>query len=222
MERTGNDGRQTPQPPRSLRGLTALPDFPRRLVASCLFARSVFSRALAGRRRALTVALVGSLVAGAAGVGCAARGLQGAVFVKPEVRYRVGLPRLAPDGPWRATSLPGNDAAWAGPDGLVLAVNATCDRSDDAPLEVLTRHVLMGFTEREEVSSAIAPLDGREALRTGWAAKLDGVPVDIELAVLKKNGCVHDFTAIAPRGRRAAAQEALAALLGGFAQEWRR
>jgi hypothetical protein len=75
-----------------------------------------------------------------------------------------------------------------------LAVNATCVDHDDPPLEVLTRHLLMGFTERETLTQTLEPMDGRQALRTHVRARLDGVPVELILVVLKKDGCVYDFT----------------------------
>ena len=43
-------------------------------------------------------------------------------------------------------------------------------------------------------------MDGREALRTHLTAKLDGVPREIVLQILKKDECVYDFGLITPRG----------------------
>ena len=41
----------------------------------------------------------------------------------------------------------------------------------------------------------------REALRSRYRAKLDGVPVELLFLVLKKDQCVYDFTYVAPLGR---------------------
>ena len=35
--------------------------------------------------------------------------------------------------------------------------------------------------------------DGREALRTEVTAELDGVPIALDLVVLKKDGCLYDL-----------------------------
>ena len=43
-------------------------------------------------------------------------------------------------------------------------------------------------------------MDGREALRTHLLAKLDGVPREILLQILKKDDCVYDFGLITPTG----------------------
>lgn len=148
--------------------------------------------------------------------GCRRVSFDDSVLSKPDVRYRVGeLP-----GHWKRVWLEDNDVAFSEPGtGRAVSVNATCEGHDDPPLPVLTRHLLMGFTERQELSQRLIPLAGREALRSRYLAKLDGVPVQLELVVLKKDTCVFDFTYVAPPE---AAEERLAdfeGLLAGFEME---
>jgi hypothetical protein len=50
-------------------------------------------------------------------------------------------------------------------------------------------------------------------------ARLDGVPTSLVLVVLKKNGCVHDFTYVSPRGEETKYQKEFDALVAGFKQE---
>jgi len=149
--------------------------------------------------------------------GCAS--LAGGLFRKEGVAYRV----VAPDEhAWRRVQLSENDLAWIARDsGDMLAVNATCKDFGDPSLEVLTNHLLIGFEDRELVAQKTETLDGREALRSTYHAKLDGVEVELELVVLKKNGCVHDFTFIAPRGTKDAHRAEFEALVAGFRQEAR-
>lgn len=140
------------------------------------------------------------------------------VLSKPGVRYRVGaLPPV-----WDRVKLPQNDLAWYTPDtGHALSVNASCDQREDASLEVLTRHLLSGFTERQEVAHAAVVVDEREALRSHYQAKMDGVPVELMLVVLKKDRCVYDFTYVAPLGRYADRVGDLDTLVQGFHTEQR-
>ncbi|MBL9037920.1 MAG: hypothetical protein JNG84_05325 [Archangium sp.] len=154
--------------------------------------------------------LAGVLVAGCGGH------LRDGVFAKDGVRYRLGAPS---DSTWRQVRFADNDLAWSHGSGVMMSANATCDGHGDPSLEVLTQHLLFGFSERELVSRGLETLDGREALRSRYVAKLDGVPVDLELVVVKKNGCVHDFTLIAPVGKGEAAQGAFSSLVSGFRQE---
>jgi hypothetical protein len=159
------------------------------------------------------------VLAWTAAAGCRHVRFEELTLTKPDVRYRVGE---LPDG-WHRVFLEDNDLAFAedGNTGRAIAANGICEGHDDPPLPVLTRHLLMGFTEREELSQQLTVLDGREALRSRYAAKLDGVPVELELVVLKKDGCVFDFTYVAPRGQAEERRAAFDALLAGFHAERR-
>lgn len=89
--------------------------------------------------------------------------------------------------------------------GTVITVSARCRRDgDDVPLEALTQHLFIQFTERQIVSQRKLELDGREALRTELTAKLDGVKRRFRVIVLKKDSCVYDFSEIATEGKTTA------------------
>ena len=130
--------------------------------------------------------------------GCRTVSVSGRSVTTPDVSYDVGP---LPDGGsgWRRLNLQDNDLAYlARGSEHSLAVNSTCGGAVDAPLPVLTQHLLIGFTERKETESQLIPLDGREALRTRHTAKLDGVPIELLFVVIKKDGCVYDFTYLSP------------------------
>lgn len=162
------------------------------------------------RRLSLALGALGLLAAGCAG-------LTGGVFHKEGVRYTVAEPDPQR---WRRVQLSENDLAWVSREsGDILAINATCRQHGDPSLEVLTSHLLLGFTSPELVERRTQTLDGREALRSKYRTNLDGVPVELELVVLKKNGCVHDFTFIAPLGAPASGRAAFDELVARFRQE---
>ncbi len=118
-------------------------------------------------------------------------------FTKDETSYRVG--ELS--GEWSRVDVSQNDLAWQHDnDGSLIQVNSRCEPSLDLPLRTLTQHLLIGFTERETLDERNLMLDGREALRTHARAKLDGVPREMLIHVLKKNECVYDFSYIAAPG----------------------
>src|SRR5262245_56345485 len=125
-------------------------------------------------------------------------GFSGGFFVKSDVRYYVGN---IPAG-WRLKSFKNNDIAYVSEDAAhIISVNATCEGYEDASLEVLTRHLVIGFTERKLLHQELRMLDGREALASRYLLKMDGVPVELMLVVIKKDKCVYDFWYIAPPGR---------------------
>jgi hypothetical protein len=119
----------------------------------------------------------------------------GGARARPEGGYRVpGVP-----APWKKLEVKDNDLAYViEPTGHAMALNATCEGHDDPPLDVLTRHLLMGFTERTLRMQDRLEVQGREALRSHYGARMDGVPVELMLLVLKKDGCVYDFSYVAP------------------------
>ena len=65
--------------------------------------------------------------------------------------------------------------------------------SSPSPLSALTRHLLIGTTDRTFTLDETIPFDGREANHARLKAKLDGVVMAYEIYVLKKDGCVYDF-----------------------------
>ena len=148
---------------------------------------------------------------------CGASGTyQSGVYRDAETSYAVASPG---DG-WDAIEVRDrNDLAWRNPRvGAIVQVNSTCSAEYDVPLTALTNHLLVGFTERDLQSQELEAMDGREALRTHVLAKLDGVPRELMLVVLKKNDCTYDFALVAPPGEPfAAGRVSFDAMLRSFA-----
>lgn len=165
---------------------------------------------LNARGRGVSLALV-------LAIGCGGPTFSDNVYRDGEARYRVG--ELGPG--WERIGMEDNDLAWHNERvGAVAAVNATCDPFQDVPLSALTNHLLIGFTDREHLSSETVPLDGREALRSRVVARLDGVPRELLLYVLKKDQCTYDFALIAPPGESYREAEAeFERMVAGFTTE---
>jgi hypothetical protein len=88
--------------------------------------------------------------------------------------------------------------------GGVIQTNSACrDDADSAPLTALTNRLLIGYTERRDLTAELVELDRREALHTIIEAKLDGVPVTLDLYVMKRDGCIFDLSFAAPVARYA-------------------
>ncbi|HWV36896.1 MAG TPA: hypothetical protein VN033_00280 [Vulgatibacter sp.] len=146
-------------------------------------------------RSSLLLASLAALVAIASS--CASTGtFRDGVYLGREANYRI-TPLASP---WSRIFFTGNDLAWEGPQGQVVAVNGVCSGHGDPSLKVLTDHLLFGFEDRVVEARDELRLAGRAALRTRASATLDGVPVELELTVLKKDGCVYDLTYTAPPG----------------------
>jgi hypothetical protein len=136
---------------------------------------------------------------GLAGSGCVhADSFSDGVFRKDGVAVRVGPVPSA----WRRIAVDGADLAYRddAQGGSVLFDVRCGHHDDDAPLSVLTGHLIMGTTDRAFDAEDTIPFDGREAMHTLLRAKLDGVPMQYDIYVMKKDGCVYDLVYVAPPG----------------------
>ena len=119
-------------------------------------------------------------------------------FTDDHVNYTTG----DPGDQWTRVVLESTNVAWHNPAlAAGILVNSHCEGVKDAPLEGLTGELMMGSTEREVLSQTLKPFAGREALETIALAKIDGVPRQRALFVLKKDGCVYDVVYDAPPQR---------------------
>jgi len=162
----------------------------------------------------LAVALAAACAGSCGGGGVT---LSGTTLTTRDTSYRIG----ELDRGWHRVDVDDqNDAAFAREDGTIIQVNSTCSPELDIPLVALTNHLLIGFTERDIRDQRLVELDAREALRTHVVAKLDGVPRELELVVMKKDGCVYDLALVAaPGGPYGAALSAWEPFLAAFHAE---
>ena len=147
-------------------------------------------------------------------VGCGHDPWDGRVYHGKQVTFRTGpVP-----GQWERISMDGPLLAFTdkSSDGTV-DVYARCGQdADDVPLVALTKHLLIGFTERDFKEEKVVPMDGREALHTVVHAKLDGVLVALSIYVMKKDGCVYDLVYVASPARYDKGVSAFDSFVGGF------
>ena len=154
-------------------------------------------------RRTLRPSFLAAVMLGAAS--CSV-GLQGDTFHGDGFAFRIGsLPES-----WKRVDVSHAALAFRDErDGATIVLNGRCGvDGEDVPLESLTQHLFLRFTEREIEEQKVIPFDRREAMRTVLTAKLDGVPMKFDVWVLKKDGCVYDlaFMAAPPRFARGASE----------------
>jgi hypothetical protein len=145
---------------------------------------------------------------------CASNHFDGRVFRDGDVAFEL---REIPDD-WRRLNAEGTLLSFrddAG--GNTVAVNARCGKdADDVPLQSLTQHLFLQFTERQVTEQRLIQLAGREALSSELQAKLDGVSKHFIVVVLKKDGCVYDFLNISADAPDARDRETFERFVQGF------
>jgi hypothetical protein len=123
---------------------------------------------------------------------CAGPSFQQGVYSNGTTTYRVGT--LGPE--WEPVQVSGNDLAFHRAGVGTISVNSTCEDYEDVPSTALLNHLLFETTARRYLIEETVALDGRGARHALLRAELDGVPLEFELFVLKKDGCVFDLAHI--------------------------
>lgn len=77
-----------------------------------------------------------------------------------------------------------------------LSMDSMCRRYPDSSLESLSRQLLVPMTESVMQSQEKITLDGREGLMTKVSGTLDGVAVEAQFVVVRKNECIFDFSLV--------------------------
>jgi hypothetical protein len=135
------------------------------------------------------------------------------IFDDGVVRYRVGA--LVPG--FERVDVGDNDLAWHDRDLGTISVNATCSDYDDVPTSALMNQLLFGTTERAFRLEETATLDGRAARHAIVDVEMDGVPVRLNVYLMRKDGCVYDLTHVGAPAQAARAQPLFDAFVHEFA-----
>lgn len=143
--------------------------------------------------KARTSLIFSSLGVFAFAAGCALFGGGGDSVPKAK-GYQVTVPQG-----WREQDRAEGDRAFRLPSGSLVAMNSSCTRNSRAPLEVLTKHLLIGSRNVEIEAREKLKIAGSEGLYSKVRATVEGTPFHLQLVVLPKNGCVFDFSLMSPK-----------------------
>lgn len=83
--------------------------------------------------------------------------------------------------------------------GATIVTDALCGpKFQDAPLSRLARDLFYRLKDKRMGDERPLTLDGRSALRLQGSGALDGVPIKMDVVVMKKDFCLYDFVYFAP------------------------
>ncbi len=101
-----------------------------------------------------------------------------------------------------------------------IVVDALCGpKYDDAPLNRLARELFQRLQHPKITSEKAMTLDGRSALRVDGSGDVDGVFLQMAVAVMKKDFCLYDFSYFAPPETFASGVRDFEVYLNGFKTE---
>jgi hypothetical protein len=155
-----------------------------------------------------------SLLALAIGCGSAAPRLEAGVYRQGPVAFRIAEVPPA----WHPLQVGGATLAYRDEAHLAsILIDGRCGgKDDDVPLLALTDHLVMGTTDRQISAQETIPFDEREAMHTRLRARLDGVLMDYDVFVLKKDACVYDFVYVADPAKSEGGTAAFEQFVGTF------
>lgn len=122
-----------------------------------------------------------------------------AIFGGSEKLVRAKGWSVAPAPGWRELDRGESDRAFRLKSGALATFVGSCNRNSDVSLEILTRHLLMGMRSIQYQSQNRVTIGGGEGLVSRLKGVEDGVRFNLEVAVVKKDGCVFDFTLVSPK-----------------------
>ena len=99
-----------------------------------------------------------------------------------------------PPAPFKKFSGSTADYAWQSDrTGNTIAVHSMCQKYDDVKLDLLADNILAGVDNLNILQREKLKFDERDAERILADGKTDGVPVSVDILVLKKNSCTYDL-----------------------------
>lgn len=116
----------------------------------------------------------------------------------PDIVHASGYQFHAPSS-WKKMEPGESDHAYRLPSNDIATLTSSCHGHPDAPLEILTRHLLFGTHDAKIAEQRHISVNGIPALRTEVRETLDGKAFSLILVVLSKNGCVFDFDLLSPK-----------------------
>lgn len=136
------------------------------------------------------------------------------VFIRHDRWYYIGM---LPDG-WRDLKTGARAASWYNPERrAAISTDVLCENSmGDKPLESIAGDIAASIDDRRVTGTRDFMLDGRGALRESVVGTVDGVPMNMEIVVLKKNNCSFNMAAIVPPEELSAVMPDFETFVGGF------
>jgi hypothetical protein len=139
------------------------------------------------------------------------------VFIRHNRWYRVGK---LPEG-WDSLKVKVRAAAWYNPDyRSTISTEVLCEASaGDRPISVVAGEVASALDKRTTIGTEKFTLDERGALRQHVTGVIDGVPMEMDIVVLKKNNCAFDMVAISPPDQMSGVKPIFEDFFNGFHYE---
>ena len=107
---------------------------------------------------------------------------------------------ITPPAHWLSIDRADSDAAFRLRSGNTSTVTSSCERDANQPLNLLTKHLLIGARRIHIQKQETIKVDGVEGMYSHVRAHLENKLFDLHLFVLSSRNCVVDFSLMSPTG----------------------
>ncbi len=97
-----------------------------------------------------------------------------------------------------------SDSAFRTTYGNIVTLTSSCERDSRAPLELLTKHLLMGTRDVVYTQRTRHSINGNEGMHSSVVGVLNGISIYMELFVVTAKNCIFDFSLL---GKKALSTE---------------
>lgn len=102
---------------------------------------------------------------------------------------------LEPKGDFKEYKTQSSDKTWISHNtGNAIAYFSECNDPSDASLSVIQRESLATLAQSEVIESKLTTFNDREALWTYARGIMEGIRVDVQLMIFKKNQCTYSLS----------------------------
>lgn len=99
---------------------------------------------------------------------------------------------------WKSIDRADSDIAFRLQSANVATVTSSCERDAAQPLELLTKHLLIGARKIQIVKRETMIVNESPGLYSHVRAQLENRPFELHLFVISKGNCVFDFSLVSP------------------------
>ncbi len=103
-----------------------------------------------------------------------------------------------PQSPFEEVKVSSADHVWQSrKTGNTIAYNSACQEKLKADLGTLEKGILKGVDNLKILNETRLTVDGAPAERTRVEGKTEGIPISVDLVVIKKGNCTYDLAYVA-------------------------
>lgn len=102
------------------------------------------------------------------------------------------------DPNWTPIDRADSDSAFRLRSDNIVTLTSSCDRDASQPLEVLTKHLLIGARKIQIVKRESILIDNTTGLYSHIRAHFENRPFELHIFVISKANCVFDFSLMGP------------------------